>query len=247
MFRNKSKALKILYFFLILFSILILLTSQSLHFKIGDIFFGGVPKLYNINLAQYFFYKASHPLIGKAAPYSNHQLSRTYFIKGKLEDSLITARKELELYPKHTETYYIIGLTLGYLNREEEAILAFSKYIEHHPNTWAARNDKAWLQFRIGDIDGALETIEPVAKSYRYTPWIQNTYCALLIAKKRYQEALSPCTNAMLVTEKMDENDWGRAYPGNDPRVYATGLTAMKTSIRQNLELINKNINNKND
>ena len=128
------------------------------------------------------------------------------------------------------------------MNREIEAIDAFTKYIEYNPSSWAARNDKAWLQFRIGDIDGALATIEPVTKSFKYTPWVQNTYCALLIAKKRYEEALEPCTNAKEAVNKMSESDWGHAYPGNDPRIYSSGLKAMGTSINQNLELINENL-----
>jgi hypothetical protein len=39
----------------------------------------------------------------------------------------------------------------------------------------------------------------------------------------------------------MTEKDWGHAYPGNDPRIYSTGLNAMKTSIAQNFDLIKKN------
>jgi tetratricopeptide (TPR) repeat protein len=238
---KKNKHFKLAFVYLIVTAFLFLFIQPSTQYKIGDIFFGRVPKLYNVTLAQFFFYQAANPWYGKPAPYANHQLSRTFFIKGVLEESLAVAKKELEVYPEHRATYYIIGLTLGYMNHEEEAIDAFTKYIEYNPSTWAGRNDKAWLQFRIGDIDGALATLEPVAKTFTYTPWVQNTYCALLIAKKKYTEALESCTNAKNAVDKMTEKDWGHAYPGNDPRIYSTGLDAMKTSVAQNLDLIKKN------
>jgi tetratricopeptide (TPR) repeat protein len=176
------------------------------------------------------------PLSQSPPRYAHHQLSRTYFIQGKLGEALEEAKKELEIYPDNTTTYYILGLTYGYMNREKEAIDTFSKYIETHPDTWAARNDKAWLQFRVGDIDGAIETIRPVADN-TWNPWIQNTYGALLLNKKLYEEALAAFKHAENAANTMTEESWGRAYPGNDPRMYGVGLRAMKMSIEQNLGL----------
>ncbi|OGN16420.1 MAG: hypothetical protein A3B99_02840 [Candidatus Yanofskybacteria bacterium RIFCSPHIGHO2_02_FULL_44_12b] len=123
------------------------------------------------------------------------------------------------------------------MNREREAIDAFAMFIEYKPESWAARNDRAWLQFRIGDIDGALETIEPVV-TITNNPWVQNTYGTLLMNKERYKEARTAFENAKLAVDWMTEASWGRAYPGNDPRIYATGLQAMKTSIANNLKLV---------
>ena len=176
-------------------------------------------------------------IIGKVPEYAFHQLSRTHFIQGELDTALALAYKEIELYPEHLHTYYIIGLTLGYMNREREAIDAFAMFIEYKPESWAARNDRAWLQFRIGDIDGALETIEPVV-TITNNPWVQNTYGTLLMNKERYKEARTAFENAKLAVDWMTEASWGRAYPGNDPRIYATGLQAMKTSIANNLKLV---------
>ncbi len=207
---------------------------------LGNTFFGGVHKLYNANLSQFFFNYAANPIIGKPVEYAHYQLSRTYFIQGDLNAATIEAQRELEVYPDHVRTYYILGLTYGYLNEEKKAIEAFSKFIEANPKSWAARNDKAWLQFRIGDIDGALSTLEPVAHGYKDNPWVQNTYGTLLMNKKRYVEAQEAFLNAKRVTDTMTEELWGRAYPGNDPRIYATGLNAMRLSIRNNLDLLEK-------
>lgn len=226
---------------IILCILLAIFFIPSFSYALGDIFFGKIKPLYNVKIAHFLYQRSAYPPLSiSPARYAHHQLSRTYFIQGKLFNSLAEAETELKIYPDNTATYYILGLSYGYMNRTHEAIDAFSKYIETHPGTWAGRNDKAWLQFRLGDIDGALATIEPIAESFRYTPWVQNTYCTLLINKERFVEAQKTCHYAKEAIDKMTEKDWGHAYPGNDPRVYGTGLAAMKTSIDQNLELLNQ-------
>jgi tetratricopeptide (TPR) repeat protein len=224
------------------FSLLISFPSYTL----GNLFFGKTQNLYNLKLANFFFVNAAYPLIGKPVEYAHYQLSRTYFIQGKLNTALAEAKKELELYPENTRTYYILGLTYGYMNQEEKAIEGFSQFIETHPDTWAGRNDKAWLQFRIGDVDGALATIEPVATSTGLNNvWVQNTYGTLLMNKKRLSEAREAFSRAEKAVNTMTEMSWGSAYPGNDPRIYSTGLKATRISINNNLKLIAEKANKK--
>lgn len=208
---------------------------------LGNIFFGGAKPLYNIKFAQAFFRHAAYPILPIRPPmYAHYQLSRTYFIQGKLSDALEEADKELKTYPRNTQTYYILGLVNGYMNRTYEAIDAFTHYIDAHPETWAGRNDKAWLQFRLGDIDGALETMQPIITRYPETPWVQNTYCALLINKpERHEEAKNVCALAKNLIDKMTPEDWGRAYPGNDPNIYPKGIEAMRSSATKNFDIIN--------
>jgi tetratricopeptide (TPR) repeat protein len=205
-------------------------------YELGNVFFGKYERFYNVDRAQYFYTNATRGAWGKVPEFAHYQLSRTYFIKGFFKRSIEEANKEIALYPNNKRTYYILGLTYGYMNREEEAIAAFSQFIEAYPDSWAARNDKAWLQFRIGDIEGALETIEPVATNLN--PWVQNTYGTILLNLGRTSEAeqafLQAGQNATILTPE----GWGTAYPGNDPRVYETGLNAMKRSIESNLELV---------
>ena len=210
-------------------------------FVIGTHFFGKTPYLYNVNLANFFFKQSAYPILGKPVPYAHYQLSRTYFIKGDLSLALVEAKKELDVFPENTRTYYIIGLTYAYLNMEEQAIAAFQTFIEWKPESWAARNDKAWLLFRIGDIDGGLETISPVAYLVD-NPWVQNTYGVLLMNKGRYSEAKTAFDNAYTAAEKLTEEERGKVYPGNDPRVYGMGLEAMRTNIQNNSTFLEKKI-----
>ncbi len=220
-------------------------TVPVVPYKIGNVFFGGIPALYNINLAQFFFWSATKSLVGEAPQYAHYQLSRVYFIKGEYELALVEAEKEIESYPENWRTHYIIGLTLGYMNREEDAIEAFGKFLEHKPESWAARNDRAWLQFRIGDIDGALETIEPVA-GMKNNPWVQNTYGTILMNLDRLDEARQAFVQVNVLMSQMTEESWGRAYPGNDPRMYSAGLRAMQLSVATNLKLLDSKENSVN-
>ncbi len=222
---------------LLLCGICYTLFSPRLHLKIGNTFFGDVPVLYNVNLASFFFFLSSHPFVSKPPQFAYYQLARTEFIKGDLYRALDDATFELSLYPENMRTYYMLGLINGYLDKEEEAIKNFQTFIGWKPDTWAARNDKAWLEFRIGKIDDALKTIEPVIKQTD-NAWVQNTYGVLLMNKKRYAEAKIAFQYAKVAAEKMTEKEWGNTYPGNDPRVYATGLKGMRLSINTNLKLL---------
>lgn len=221
---------------IIVVGVVSLTASPRLNYTLGNIFFGQMPELYNINLAQFFFKQAAYPRLGQAPEFAHYQLSRTYFIEGFFRLAVTEAENEIKLYPENARTYYILGLTYGYMNKEEEAIVAFSKFIEAYPDSWAARNDMAWLQFRIGDIEGALATIEPV--SGNVNPWVQNTYGTILLNLGRTAEAEAAFFNAKQNANLISGEYWGAAYPGNDPRIYDEGLNSMKESIDSNLELV---------
>lgn len=220
---------------------LILIHTSFTNLVIGNIFFGKVPVLYNVTLANFFFKRASYPLFQKPVMLAHYQLGRTYFIQGKLEHALMEIEKEVSLYPENKHSYYMLGLTYAYLNKERLAIESFDAFLEWMPDSWAGRNDKAWLEFRIGKIDDALETIEPVAH-LTDNPWVQNTYGVILMNKGEYQKAQTAFLYAKTTALSLTDEGWGKAYPGNDPRIYSMGLDAMRKSIENNLQLITKKL-----
>lgn len=225
--------------FVVVGTLFLLYVLPTVAFFTGNIFFGDFRPLYNVRFAQVLFRVAAHPVLPVSPPrYVHYQLSRTYFVQGKLYDALDEARKELSIYPDNVYTYYILGLTYGYLGRTHEGIDAFSEFVNARPHSWAGRNDKAWLQFRIGDYEGALATIEPIIDEFPLTPWVQNTHCILLIKTERYEDASRVCANAKALIFAMTSEDWGRAYPGNDPRIYHEGILAMRRSIEENVALL---------
>lgn len=162
-----------------------------------------------------------------------------YFIQGDLNRSLEEAHRELEYYPDHVHTNYILGLTLGYMfNREHEAIEAFARFIEYKPDSWAARNDKAWLHFRIGEIKEGLDTIELAVKLYPDNPWVLNTYGTLLMNAGLYEPAYAHLKHGLDIANSMTEAEWGKSYPGNSPTVYDEGLAGMRASFVSNLKTL---------
>lgn len=226
-----------LLFVLVIFFVLYMYVIPK--YNLGNIFFGDIPVLYNTEFAQ-FFYKQSllfDTKDGLPPPFAHHQLSRVHFVKGELFLALYHCNQELEFYPDHVNAYYIQGLTLGYMNRERDAIQSFEKFLEYIPDSWAAMNDKAWLHFRLGEIDEALATIIPAAQTDPHNPWVLNTVGVLLLNKKSYTEAQNAFSHAIEITNEMSPDEWGRAYPGNSPRIYETGLDAMKVMLRSNLVL----------
>lgn len=212
--------------------------GTSLSQRLGNLFFGDVPQIYNVHLAQLFFIHAASPIFGNPEPYANYQLSRTHFIKGDFDEALRLADEELKYYSEHFHTYYIKGLTLGYMHREHEAIESFARFLEHKPESWAARNDKAWLHFRIGEVDAGMETIIPAAQAHPENPWVMNTFGVLLMNQGLLDEAERALTQAALNAEALTPEEWGKAYPGNSPSIYGMGVEAMRASIASNLEKI---------
>ncbi|MEZ4195484.1 MAG: tetratricopeptide repeat protein [Candidatus Paceibacterota bacterium] len=191
-------------------------------------------------MAHFFYQQAIYldKKDGLPPPYVHYQLSRIAFIEGNLDVAMQEIYNELDIYPQNTHTYYIKGLTLGYMNREHEAIDAFSKFIEYKPESWAARNDKAWLQFRIGEIDEAMLTILPAVQNHPDNPWLLNTFGVLLMNQGHFTEAENALNRALELSMIMTEESWGRAYPGNSPQIYKQGLDAMRKTIKENLTKI---------
>lgn len=218
--------------------IFIFFISPKISIALGNVFFGRVHALYNVTLAQFFFKRAASPLFGNTPPLTHYQLSRTYFIQGEFEKAIYHADKELELYPENCRTYYIRGLTYGYMNNLDKAIEDFEAFnASCVKNSWAGHNDLAWFYFRKGDIQKMLATIEPMVTLYETNPWVQNSYGIALLNTGKYKEAAQAFQKAGIIANLMTEKDWGVAYPGNNPKIYQKGLEAMRSSILENYEI----------
>lgn len=232
---------KIFLFFTTVTALIVFFYSSIITYKVGNIFFGQISKLYNVEIAQFFFKRSAHPILGTSTPFAHYQLSRTYFIQGNFLESIKEANKELEIYPDHCRTHYIRGLTYGYMNRLDKAIDDFKIFNESCvKNSWAGYNDLAWFYFRNGDMENMKKTIEPMVKLYPNNPWVQNTYGLSLLNLKDYKNAKIAFTQALSSASLLTENGWGSAYPGNNPDIYGKGLSAMRATIQANLELASK-------
>lgn len=211
---------------------------------VGTVFFGGVPSLYNIPFAK-FFYRQSiifDSTDGVPPVYAHYQLGRIYFIEGNLDRAIEELQTEIVYHPYNNKTYYMLGLTYGFKNNLQDAIESFKKYNDLHPETWAGKNDLAWLYFRAGNINDAYTTISSIVPQNTKNPWVLNTYGVILLNMNKLNDAKIVLTDGYTIAQAMSEKSWGMSYPGNDPRVYSTGLSAMRNSFRTNLNIVNKRL-----
>jgi len=214
--------------------------NRSLIYQhLGNISFGGY--FYNLEFAKFFFTLSANST--PAPMWANYQLSRIYFISGDQDKAVAYADKELELYPSNCRTNYIRGLAYAYSDRLDNAIENFKAFNICFPNTWAGNNDLAWFYFRRGDYVEAKKVLEEVQSKYTTNPWIQNSYGVALMNTGELEKALFSFMAAKKTADNMTEKDWGAAYPGNNPKIYGEGLTAMRNTINQNIIIVNEKLN----
>lgn len=171
-------------------------------------------------------------------PGVHYQLSRIYFIEGRLPDALTEINKELEYYPEYKRSHYVRGLVYGYLEWYELAAEDFEEFLRWKPESWAGHNDLAWIYFSMGEYPKVLDVAE---RGLKYNPdnvWLLNSYGLALMNVGRKDEARSALEKASVLAAAMNPDAWGRAYPGNDPRIYGEGLAAFRASIERNLKLL---------
>lgn len=228
----------------------IFLFRENIYFYVATKAFGGKVSVralgknhsytfYNLDVAEYFFTKGNENKNPKQ--WVNYQLSRINFIRGDLNSAVSFANRELELYPDNCRTHYIRGLAYGYIDTDTSLDLAisdFEKFNACFPNTWAGHNDLAWFWFRKGNMKKVIEVIEVVIEKNKKNPWLENTYGTALMNVGEYKKAREAFEAAKKSAYLMTEESWGVAYPGNNPKVYGKGLSAMRESVEKNLKAL---------
>ncbi len=206
-------------------------SSRDLHFNIGNHYFSG--KHYDLKKATRHYKIAIQADNDFLEPH--YQLGRIYFLQGKYEDALIEISAVLKINREFSKGYYMLGLIGGYSGDDIQAIYGFSEYILRDPKNWAGYNDLAWILFRQGDFVKAQEVVEAGLKQSPANPWLHNLHGAVFISIGKYDQAKVSLNLAKEAVSRMNANDWGRAYPGNDPAIYAQGLNEMRATIDKNL------------
>ncbi len=212
------------------------------------------PELF-LDMGSYFF-RADHYDIGKAeryfsnaaaldenVPYAHYQLARINFLRGDFQQALREINKEMTVQPELKQSYYVRGLIEGYAGDFTASAADFEKFISFYPFDWAGYNDLAWVYFRAGDYEkskGAALRGLAAAPRNAENPWLLNSAGIALLNLNKKEEAKIYFEKALAKLEDMAPKDWGIAYPGNDPAIYAEGLAKTKESVAYNLELSGK-------
>lgn len=218
--------------------------------RVGYFFYGRKnPYPYSVTIGRFAYehsITASVRLNRMPLSYAHYNLARISFVEGSLIESISEANQEEHYYPKNYVVYYIRALSYGFLSHEDKGIHDLEFYLKQYPDSWPARNDLAWLYFRVGNLDKAYETILPATTMFKGTPWVEVMYGSILLNQKHYKEAKEAFLRAERTVNVMTSEDWGRAYPGNDPRIYGDGLISMKKMIEENLKLVDEKLSTDN-
>lgn len=208
--------------------------SPLLAHNIGNYYFNG--GAYNLGLAEkYFKVELTHDPNARSAW---HQLARIDFLRGNFTRARDDINKQIAI---HSDTlmssYYVRALINGYSGHLDEAATDFTFFLEKKPDSWAARNDLAWIYFQKGDFKN-VETAARTGLTYHPdNPWLLTSLGVALLNLDKKDEAKKTLEKAKAVADGLTIADWGKAYPGNDPKFYGEGLEKMKKSIEFNLEL----------
>lgn len=214
-------------------------SDAKLYFMIGESYFGK-GKTYNIYKAEIAYINA----IKLRPDYleAHYQLGRIHFINAKFERALTEMEEVRRLDPEFKRAYYMIGLVNGYKGDLDQAIWGFSEFIKRDDFNWAGYNDLAWIYFKKGDFQKMKEVAEKGLEQAYRNPWLSNIYGTALMNLGENEKALDNFQIALESVEEMTSEDWGNAYPGNNPEIYAQGFEETKNIIRNNIKLVQQKL-----
>ena len=218
---------------LIVLGVLFSANLANFYFQTGNYYFGDGG--YNLVKAEKYYQKARE--INPELARLNYQIARLHFIKGNFYEAIWSINKELQFYPDYPRSYYVRGLIYGYQGNLDKSIEDFKKFLEWKPESWAWRNDLAWVYFQKGDIE-AVEREARLGLDYNPdNPWLSNIYGVALLNMGRKEEAKKALQSSLYNFERIGQKGWGAAYPGNDPRIYKKGYEETLSAIKENLAL----------
>lgn len=174
-----------------------------------------------------------------------HQLGRIDFIEGRFDSAIAKFNTQIELFGDAVpNVYYMLGLTYGYKAQRTNDELdwrrgeeAFEIFIEHAPAAPWPRIDLAWLYFEQGKFEEMLPTLKEGLNFAPENPWLHNMYGLALLNTDDPAAARTHFELASEYASKLTTEEWGKAYPGNDPNAWEIGLASFKDAIAKNLEL----------
>ena len=209
----------------------------------GSYYFNG--GAYNLTAAKRWYRGALW--MNSSLPLAHYQLSRIYFVEGRMEEALQEVNKELAKRPSFGRAYYMRGLIEGFRKNLDAAEADFKKIFEvgldeYTPSLdaggWAVYNDLSWVQFQKGEYGEMEKTAREGLRKYPHNPWLLNSLGLGLMNLKKNKEAKATFEDALRRAEMLSAEDVRRAYPGNDPAGWEDKRRAIIRQIRFNQTLV---------
>ncbi len=218
------------------------------NFEIGQYYFNhddDPAGPYDIAKAQYY-YEKEIALDPKGNNLVWYQSGRIDFINGDFETALKKFDTQIEYFGDSVHNvYYMIGLTYGYKARVSGLAEdwkagedAFMKFIDFSPQAPWSRVDLAWIYFSQGKYEEMVPVLEQGLAYRPDNPWLLNMYGLALLNTGEKELAKEQFYKARTQAELLTTEEWGRAYPGNNPSAWAQGLSEFKYIIERNIELV---------
>jgi len=202
--------------------------------RLGNHYFNG-PGGYDLDKAEAGFKEAVE--IDSKILWGHYQLARVYFVKGEKDKALEEINKELEANPENLRSLYVRGLIYGAMGRLQEAESDFKNFTMWAPKEWAGYNDLAWILAKEGKYADAEKVAGEGIKEAiggEENAWLWNSLGVAQLNLKKYNDAEKSFRKALKLARNMTENEWARAYPGNNPEESARGLDAFKIAVQAN-------------
>lgn len=213
--------------------------DPELAFEIGEYYFNAAGSgIYDLNRAAEFYTRSI--LLSEDTPpqLAWYQLSRVEFVRGNFDKALKAANTHIALYENEIPNiYYVRGLIYGFDKQYEPAVADFWEYIRHDPTSPWPYNDLAWLYFAQGDYENMRDIAQKGLTYDPNHPWLLNMYGLALLESGEHEAARAQFDHALAHADTLTPADWGRSYPGNDPRTWADGLSQMRRAIESNMQL----------
>jgi len=109
---------------------------------------------------------------------------------GKRDDAIATLVAWLKRYPKDFAARFQLGNLYLELKRYPDARDQFADIVKRAPGSVLGRNNLAWTEFLMGDLDSALTDIEAADKIAPNTPAILDTLGRVLLGKGDLRRAI---------------------------------------------------------
>ena len=202
--------------------------------RLGNYYFNGAGG-YDLEKSEGAFKKAV--AIDNEILWGHYQLARVYFVKGEKDKALEEINKELEANPENLRSLYVRGLIYGAMGRLQEAESDFKNFTMWAPKEWAGYNDLAWILAKEGKYADAEKVAGEGIKEAiggEENAWLWNSLGVAQLNLKKYNDAEKSFRKALKLARNMTENEWARAYPGNNPEESARGLDAFKIAVQAN-------------
>jgi len=174
-----------------------------------------------------------------------HQLGRLDFLQGSFTAALMKFDTQISYFGDEVPSvHYMKGLTYGfrarYTGSADDWVRAeegFRAYLALDPSSPWARTDLAWVLFSEGKFQEMKVPLEEGLLENPNHPWLLNMYGLALLNTDDREGALLYFKAAQHFANGLTLEDWGNAYPGNDPTMWGQGLKNMKDAIEKNLTL----------